>query len=181
MQLITYPNKLLATKCPPVLVTGKDDAEVGFFTDDVSFDEDLTDLLLFMLRTLEETSGIGLAANQVGMSKRVFMMKRFYTVKGEGANSGYTFEPRDEYVTCVNPVILDRSKELMLFDEGCLSFPGKTVRTRRPGAIKVAYYNDKGQSVCEVLDGLESIIFQHELDHLNGKDMRDREFSGRAN
>lgn len=182
MNLVTHPNKVLVTKCAPILVVGKDDPNSSVFSDDVILEEDISELVAFMRKTMDETDAVGLAANQVGVLKRVFLMRRFYMLKdglGKGNLPKFRFEPRDETHVMVNPVILERSKELMVFIEGCLSFPNKIVQTRRPGAVKVVYYTEHGKMVCEVLDGLESIIFQHELDHLNGKDFRDREFAGR--
>lgn len=178
LQLVTYPNKILATKCQPVPVKSKDDPASGQFSDDVIFEESLTGLLNFMRDLMTKTEAIGLAANQCNVPRRVFLMRRFKT--HQRANGDLEFQPLNQIQVVVNPIILTRSVALRVFIEGCLSFPGKNVRTRRPATIMVGYYDENGKYRQEELEGLESIIFQHEFDHLQGKDMRDREFSSRG-
>ena len=107
---------------------------------------------------MQEHRGIGLAAPQVGIGLRLFVVK---------TNSGpccYFF----------NPEIISTSEETYPFHEGCLSFPGEGIPTNRSKTIHVRYQNYKGDWCEGRFDGLRSICFQHELDHLNGITMHER-------
>lgn len=110
-----------------------------------------------MLELMRKEKGIGLAATQVGVAKRLFVMEI------DGVTRA-----------CFNPEIVNTSKELVDFDEGCLSFPGESCTIKRPQQIEVRYFNLQGQEVKEALLGLEARCFQHELDHLDGITMWDR-------
>lgn len=111
------------------------------------------DLLEFMIGQ----NGIGLAAPQVGISQRVFVMKI-------GLRTW----------ACFNPKILKMGKDTIEFEEGCLSFPGESCTINRPDVILVSYQTAQGTEVQEELQGLASRCFQHELDHLDGITMHDR-------
>ena len=113
-----------------------------------------TDMHKFML----EENGIGLAAPQVGISRRVFVM-----------------QIEDFTRTYFNPEIINSSEEIISYDERCLSFPGEEIKLTRPKDITVKYQNIHGEYLTEDLTDLCSICFQHELDHLNGITMHDRE------
>ena len=136
----------LEEKCSPVSV--KEGEEIGV-------------RLLHELR--ESDNGIGLAANQIGINKRVCVIN----VK--------------EPLVLINPKIVEKSKEQFVFPEGCLSFPNKHVRTIRHTSIKVKADNHKGKLVFsadskEINDAFECVCVQHEIDHLDGITMFDREF-----
>ena len=103
-------------------------------------------------------NGIGLAAPQVGIGRRIFVMK----IYGQ------------EY-TCCNPEITDSSKEHIVMREGCLSFPNDVTVISRPCWIKIKYQDVQGNVIEQQLDGLAARCFQHELDHLNGITMHDRQ------
>jgi peptide deformylase len=77
--------------------------------------------------------------------------------------------------SCFNPEIVTNSPTLSDFDEGCLSFPGGSCTIKRPDAVTVKYQDAHGAWTHAVLQGLEARCFQHELDHLNGKTMYDRQ------
>jgi len=96
--------------------------------------------------------GLGLAANQVGLPHRVFVL----------ANAEARF------IACFNPKIVDSSMTQILLEEGCLSYPGLYIKIRRPKIIKVRYTQSDGTTVTRKFDGLTARAFQHELDHLNG-------------
>lgn len=117
-------------------------------------------LLSFMV----SQNGIGLAANQVGIAKRLFVIRH-----------------RDVERRCFNPTILRHLSDFVLFDEGCLSFPGDSCTISRPNTIDVLYYDSGGQEHQERLTGLLSRVYQHELDHLNGITMWDRYKEQNAN
>ena len=110
-----------------------------------------------MLQIMRKENGIGLAATQIGISKRIFVMEV----------SGITR-------ACFNPEILQSSQNLVDFNEGCLSFPGEQCTIKRPDSISVKYHNVQGVIIQEELSGLEARCFQHELDHLDGITMWDR-------
>ena len=111
-----------------------------------------------MLELMKKNDGIGLAAPQIGISKRVFVM----SVHGRER-------------VCFNPEIVETSRELASFDEGCLSFPGETCTILRPDTIIVKYQDSHGDWEETNLVGLEARCFQHELDHLDGIVMQDRQ------
>lgn len=104
-----------------------------------------------LVETCKAKGGFGLAANQCGHSLRVFVM---------GAE--------DEYISCFNPNILEKTKEETVVAEGCLSFSMLALKISRPKSIVVEYYDYSGERHEVQFDGLTSHIFQHELDHLNG-------------
>lgn len=110
-----------------------------------------------LLEFMMTQNGIGLAAPQVGISKRAFVMKI-------GVRSW----------ACFNPEITESGDDFTNFDEGCLSFPGDQCTISRPNTIKVRYRTAPGDIVQEELLGLASRCFQHELDHLDGITMHDR-------
>lgn len=115
-----------------------------------------------MCHFMEKHCGIGLAAPQIGISLRLFVMK---------TNSG----PCCHFF---NPEIISASEEIYAFTEGCLSFPNEAVQTQRPHSIHVKFQNYKGDWCEAQLTGLSSICFQHELDHLNGITMHERSVKG---
>lgn len=111
-----------------------------------------------MFEFMRTKKGIGLAAPQIGLSKRVFVMA-----------------VGDQIRACFNPEIVDVGPEKIEMVEGCLSFPGKSCIIKRPAEIAVRYQNYRGDWYAERLDGLMARCFQHELDHLDGIIMQDRQ------
>lgn len=101
----------------------------------------------------EHKSCVGLAANQVGVELRIFVFC------GEVA---------------INPTITARSGEIDS-EEGCMSLPGVRATVRRSELVMASYFNEKGKQIKKALTGLESRVYQHELDHLNGKLIADIE------
>lgn len=110
-----------------------------------------------MLDFMREQKGIGLAAPQIGLSKRIFVME---------------IESTQRF--CFNPEITESSQNLSDFNEGCLSFKGDCCIITRPAEISVRYQNHRGDWYAERLEGLWARCFQHELDHLDGITMWDR-------
>lgn len=102
-----------------------------------------------------DSRGVGLAAPQVGISRRLILVQRF---DKEG-------EPFEAYF---NPLILRSFETTVLRDEGCLSIPGLRGPVERPDKIEIRYINAHGKEVVETLQGFTARIFQHEIDHLNG-------------
>lgn len=110
-----------------------------------------------MLNTVThpDVGGVGIAAPQVGINRRLILVQRF---DKEG-------EPFEAYF---NPVIISSSTETITRDEGCLSIPGCRGPVERPDAIEVKYKHPEGKEVTEMVKGFTARIFQHEIDHLNG-------------
>ncbi len=107
-----------------------------------------------MLETMYAERGIGLAATQVGITKRLLVMD--------------VSEGRDDPLVLINPRILDLSGSIET-DEGCLSVPGFYEPVRRAARIKIEYLDREGGSVRADWEGLRAVCAQHELDHLDGK------------
>tara|TARA_Y100000994_G_scaffold96911_1_gene80309 strand:- start:449 stop:811 length:363 start_codon:yes stop_codon:yes gene_type:complete len=104
--------------------------------------------------------GIGLSANQIGISERVFVMILDLETQ--------------ETVTCFNPKILKYSNDKVVMEEGCLSYPDEYIDIERPVSV-VVKYEDEGKKVHKVkLEGLSARVFQHEYDHMNGIDFTQR-------
>ena len=144
--MIVKDKTKLKEKCSPVSI--KEGEEIGV-------------RLLHELR--ESENGIGLAANQIGINKRVCVVN----VK--------------EPLVLINPKIVEKSKEQFVFAEGCLSFPDSKLRTIRHQDIIVEADNHKGQlsfsaNSKDINDAFECVCVQHEIDHLDGITMFDREF-----
>tara|TARA_Y100000034_G_scaffold136412_1_gene212742 strand:- start:2678 stop:3181 length:504 start_codon:yes stop_codon:yes gene_type:complete len=125
------------------------------------FERDDADDLFETLKTaLIEAKGIGLAAPQLGINKRVFIM-------------GDYSEP-DNIIPVFNPIVVDAVKDVVA-EEGCLSFPGLFVKAKRPSVIRVRYSSVSRESTDTInFDGMTARIFLHELDHLDGYTMADR-------
>lgn len=143
LKLYTYPDKILATKCEPVEVV----------------DDDIRNTLDDMLETMYADKGVGLAAPQVGLNKRMLVIDDKVTEDGI---------PGPHPIYMVNPVIFEKSAETIIFNEGCLSVPGQCADVERHQRIKVKFldYNGKEQ-IMEAEDYL-AVIIQHETDHLDG-------------
>jgi peptide deformylase len=119
-------------------------------------DDELRALMDDMLETMYAAPGIGLAAVQVGVPKRVIVM--------DLAREGEDKQPR----YFVNPEILWASDETAPYEEGCLSVPEIYDEVERPAKVKLRYLNYQGEAVEEDADGLFAVCIQHEMDHLEG-------------
>jgi peptide deformylase len=122
-----------------------------------SVDDELRALMDDMLETMYDAPGIGLAAVQIGVPKRVIVM--------DLAKSDEE-EPRPQFF--VNPEIVWASDETAPYEEGCLSVPEIYDEVERPARVKIRYLNYQGEQVEEEAEGLYAVCIQHEMDHLNG-------------
>ena len=123
-------------------------------------DDSLKKLTEDMLETMYEGSGIGLAATQVDVHKRVIVVD--------------ISEKKDEPLVLINPVlkkVID--PELKTYSEGCLSVPSFYEELERPSEIEISFQDEKGQDQTLIANGLLSVVVQHEMDHLEGKMMVD--------
>ncbi|MGY6552708.1 MAG: peptide deformylase [Erythrobacter sp.] len=136
------------------------------------FTDDLRALVADMFETMYDAPGIGLAAIQVGVPKRVLVIDlqpeddEAEPVKDE---DGVERRPsRNEPRVFVNPVILDPAEELSTYQEGCLSVPDIFAEVDRPATCRVRYQDLDGNTHEEALEGLMATCLQHEMDHLEG-------------
>ena len=119
-------------------------------------DDELRALMDDMLETMYAAPGIGLAAIQVGVPKRVIVMD---IARQEEPKAPRFF---------VNPEILWASEETAPYEEGCLSVPEIYDEVERPSRVKIRYLNYAGETVEEDAEGLFAVCIQHEMDHLDG-------------
>ena len=122
------------------------------------FDDALRRLAQDMLETMRAAQGVGLAANQVGVLKRLFTWEAYLDEESEDPAHGVV----------VNPEIVEASEELQDGDEGCLSFPGLFYPTPRPLRVRLKAFDAHGGELQLDGEGMLARIFLHELDHLNG-------------
>ena len=120
------------------------------------FDEKLARLAADMMATMEAANGVGLAGNQVGVLKQIFV-----------ADTA-SFELTGKKIAVVNPEIVFRSSDEIVEEEGCLSIPGVYAEVRRPKKIKLAGRNLKGEKMELEAEEMIARVFCHETDHLNG-------------
>ena len=139
-KILTEPNKLLRQVSKTVEKIGN---EERILMDD-------------MLDTMYEAPGIGLAAIQIGVPKRIIVMDI-----GRDENKK---EPR----YFVNPVILNKNEEKAKYEEGCLSVPDQFAEIERPNSCEVKYLDYNGKKQLLKADGLLATCIQHEMDHLEG-------------
>ena len=139
-QILTEPNEILRKKSLPV--------------DNV--DKDLQILMDDMLETMYAAPGIGLAAIQVGVPKRVIVLD---IEQKEGQKKPLFF---------VNPEIIQKSKNLSTYEEGCLSVPGQFAEIDRPDKCHVKYLDYYGEKKEINAEGMLATCIQHEMDHLEG-------------
>ena len=112
-----------------------------------------------MAETMYEFNGVGLAATQVGIMKRMIVM--------DGANPSEGEAPR--LIKFINPEIIEMSEDdLNEIEEGCLSVPGYFEKLHRPNVCKVKYTDETGAEQTKTFKNLESTCIQHEIEHLNG-------------
>ena len=141
-QIRQYPDPVLRMEARPV----------------AEFDDDLRRLVARMRDLMQEANGVGLAATQVGVLRRVFV-----------------FSPEEDKVfALVNPEIPRRADEMETDDEGCLSIQGVTVPVDRATSIRLEGRDENGNEVGYDLEGMAARIAQHEFDHLQGTLMLDR-------
>ena len=141
-QIRQYPDAALRMEARPV----------------VEFDDELRSLVERMKLLMRDAQGIGLAATQVGVLRRLFV-----------------FQPdEDEVIAVVNPEIVERSDDAEVADEGCLSIQGITVPVERSLRVTLVGSDEHGADQRFELDGYAARCVQHETDHLDGVLMIDR-------
>jgi peptide deformylase len=139
-EILVVPNPILKQVSTPV----------------AAVDDDLRALMDDMIETMYDAPGIGLAAVQIGVPKRVIVMDLARPEE----------PPQPRYY--VNPEILWTSEETAPYEEGCLSVPEIFDEVDRAAKVKIRYLNYQGEAVEEEADGLFAVCIQHEMDHLEG-------------
>lgn len=130
----------------------------------LSVDDELIENIQDMFETMRNARGIGLAANQVGLNKKMFVIDL------KGVENYDDFKP----MVFINPEIIEYSDELVVFEEGCLSLPELRADVERSEIIKIKYLDtDENEKILEADDWLARVIL-HEFDHLIGKMIPDR-------
>ncbi len=109
------------------------------------------ELVANMVETMQEADGVGLAAPQVGVSKRIIV----------GDTGQHSFK-------LINPELVEKSDRTYIDEEGCLSIPGETGQVERAFAVTAAGLNPEGEEVTIEAEGLLARVLQHEIDHLDG-------------
>ena len=121
----------------------------------------IQELIEDMILTVKETHGVGLAAPQVSVPLRIFVMASY-------PNKRYPDAPEMVPTVVINPEIIDKSNDTIKDWEGCLSIPGIRALVPRNQSVEVKYYNRHGMLLHETLNDFIARVFQHENDHLNG-------------
>ena len=140
LKILIEPDPLLRKKCEPIQ----------------KVDSNLQKLMNDMLETMYKAPGIGLAAIQVGILKRLIVID----ISKENEKKKPLF--------LINPEIIFRSKETSSYEEGCLSLPGQFAEIERPAKCQLNYIDHEGKKKELKAEGLLSTCIQHEVDHLNG-------------
>ena len=141
LKLVYAPDPILKKECQPL-------AQV---------DDHHRTLIKEMYEVMYEANGVGLAAPQVGLDIRIFIV------------DAAAREEEKTPITMINPKLISIEDDLVPYEEGCLSFPEHFAEIDRPDKLKIEYIDENNQKKILSTDGFNSRIIQHELDHLNGK------------
>ena len=147
MHIFTSPDPVLREVCEPV--------EIG--------DKTIKRTAKQMLKEMYKTNGIGLAAPQVGLLKRLVVIDTTYVEEDEDGRP-----LKKNPLVLINPVIVEHSEEKIDSNEGCLSLPGISVDVKRWAWVKVKCLDENYNEIEYMGDGLFGRCMQHELDHLDG-------------
>lgn len=139
LPILEFPDPRLRTIAKPV----------------TRFDESVRQLVKDMFDTMYEAPGVGLAATQINVHKRIVVID--------------VSEEKNQPQVFINPEVEVLDESTCEYDEGCLSVPGFYETVIRPAKIRVKAFNEKGEAFTLEPDGLLATCIQHELDHLNGK------------
>ncbi|MEP3227472.1 MAG: peptide deformylase [Parasphingorhabdus sp.] len=155
LPIIEVPDPRLKTVSEPVTV----------------FDEELKTLIADMFDTMYDAPGIGLAAIQVGVPKRILVIDLQEPAEHDhehGEDCDHDHEVIRDPKIFINPEILDPSDDLNVYSEGCLSVPEQYADVERPATITARWQDVDGKQHEEQMDGLLATCLQHEMDHLEG-------------
>lgn len=141
-EIVLYPSEILRQRSDEV----------------TNFNEELNTLIKDMAETMYDAPGIGLAAPQIGINKRIAVVDLGNDEETKRTAKLYTF---------INPVIT-HSQGYIKYEEGCLSLPGIREYVERPNQIQVKALDENGKEFSVEAEGLLAVCIQHEIDHLNG-------------
>jgi len=146
-----------------------------------SITEDIQTQAKRMVNTMHAAAGIGLAANQVGLLNRMFVMDLPEGLWQHGPEkngvltieAGYRSGEKEKNLiqqprVFINPEVVWESEQRSVYDEGCLSLPNQYGEVIRPAQVRVKFQDENGNTHEDLFDGLDSHCVQHEIDHLNG-------------
>ncbi|MCT4642417.1 MAG: peptide deformylase [Bacteriovoracaceae bacterium] len=150
LDIVTYPDSVLTTVA----------------TDVTEFNDELKTLCKNMLYTMYHAPGIGLAAPQIGLSKRIFVIDVDFSREEDEESDNVTYDDFNPRVF-INPKFVEKNGETK-YQEGCLSLPGIFEDVKRYESIVLEYQDTDGNTHTLDADGLLSICIQHENDHLDG-------------
>ena len=158
-EIIKVPNPFLKITAKPV----------------IDIDDNILTILNDMLETMYNANGIGLAATQVAIDKRLIVMDCGKSDFEESEMSeeeynekikNHKIEPNP--IKMINPEIISLGEDLYEREEGCLSIPGYNANVKRPSSLTVKYIDENKKNVILDAKGLLATCIQHEIDHLNG-------------
>ena len=145
LPIIEFPDPVLRAQSAPV----------------ESVNDEIVRLVDDMFETMYKAPGIGLAAVQVAVPRRLLVIDLQEPEEEEG-------EPVRNPFVFINPEIVQRSDERQLYNEGCLSIPDQYAEIERPASVRAQWIDEKGQRQEGEFGGLMAVCLQHEVDHLNG-------------
>ena len=148
LPIIEIPDPLLRSQSAPV----------------ESITDDVTKLIEDMFETMYKAPGIGLAAIQVAVPRRLLVIDLQEPEEGAPEDA----EPVRRPHVFINPEIVHRSDARKIYNEGCLSIPDQYAEVERPDIVRATWIDEKGQKREGEFGGLMSVCLQHEVDHLNG-------------
>ncbi len=140
LKIVYAPDPILKTECMPL----------------PQVDDHHRNLIKEMYKAMYGANGVGLAAPQVGIDKRIFILD-------PGAK-----EEEKKPLTMINPTLISIEDKIVQYEEGCLSFPEHFAEIDRPDQITIQYLDENNKKQVLKTNGFTSRIIQHELDHLNG-------------
>jgi peptide deformylase len=140
LPIVWAPDPVLKTKCKPV----------------ETVDDDVRRLVDDMFSTMYHAPGVGLAAPQVGVTRRIIVVD----VAGK--------DEKPQPIALINPEIVWQSEETQVYEEGCLSLPEMYADVERPAKVKVRYLDRDGAKQEIEGEGLLAVCLQHEIDHIDG-------------
>jgi peptide deformylase len=129
-------------------------------------DESIRSLMDDMLETMYDAPGIGLAAIQIAVPKRIVVCD--IAQRDDDGEAGENAPPKRDPVFLVNPEVTWASEDMSTYEEGCLSIPDYYAEVERPARVKVGFLNRMGERQEIEAEGLLATCLQHEIDHLNG-------------
>ena len=157
LDILTVPNPILSKKCRNV--------EPG------EFGPELKRFISDLAETMYAAPGVGLAAPQVGDLRRIIVADPGNSKKEEDDN-GRPTKPR--FVAMINPMVIETSKDKMIYEEGCLSVPEFYTDLTRPRRAHIRWLDEDGKPQQKWFENYDAIVIQHELDHLDGLLFLDR-------